>query len=75
MTYIDENRQRVSSESAYLTEEVLARPNLRVVLHSQVTKVLIEKANGETRAIGVEFAKDKRGALHRALATKEIIIS
>lgn len=53
----------------------MARPNLRVVLHSQVTKVLIEKANGETRAIGVEFAKDKRGALHRALATKEIIIS
>jgi choline dehydrogenase len=42
VNYIDERRTRVSAESAYLTEDVLARPNLVVTLHGQVTKILFD---------------------------------
>ncbi|KAI3607674.1 putative gmc oxidoreductase [Moniliophthora roreri] len=42
--------QRVSSEAAYLTADVLARPNLKVAVHAHVTRILFEDVNGETRA-------------------------
>ncbi|KAF9243453.1 hypothetical protein BU15DRAFT_86415 [Melanogaster broomeanus] len=69
-------RERVSAESAYLTPEVLARPNLNVVTLARVTKVLFD-TSGTPRAIGVEFARSKdRGAsgLFRARALKEVIV-
>lgn len=74
MTYVDSKATRVSTETAYLTKDVLARPNLKVVTHAQVTRVLFEKASGETRAVGVEFAKSKTGPFYRARARKEVII-
>lgn len=75
VTYVDEKRQRVSSESAYLTDEVLARPNLNVALHTTVTKILFEQNEGDTRAVGVEFARGKDGPAYRARAVKEVIVS
>lgn len=76
MTYVDENRERVSSESAYLTTTVLNRPNLKVVIHAQVTKILFEERDGEKHAVGVEFAKyDQKGPRFRARSRKEVIIS
>lgn len=74
MTYIDSKRQRVSAESAYLTKDVLARKNLNVVVGAQVTRVLFEKVDGETRAMGAEFANIKNGPRYRALARKEVVI-
>ncbi|ESK94011.1 putative gmc oxidoreductase [Moniliophthora roreri MCA 2997] len=59
MTYVDDKYQRVSSEAAYLTADVLARPNLKVAVHAHVTRILFEDVNGETRAVGVEA-----GAVH-----------
>ncbi|KIJ13402.1 GMC oxidoreductase [Paxillus involutus ATCC 200175] len=76
VTYIDNRGQRVSAESAYLTPEVLARPNLKVVTLARVTKILLE-TSGAPRAIGVEFAEAKdRGASgrFRARALKEVIV-
>ncbi|RDB26168.1 L-sorbose 1-dehydrogenase [Hypsizygus marmoreus] len=74
MTYIDEKRQRVSSESAYLTKDVLARKNLTVAINAQATRVLFEDINGEKRAVGVEFAHSSNGPQYSALSRKEVII-
>lgn len=74
MTYIDERRQRVSSESAYLTKEVLARKNLTVAVNAQVTRILFKTENGEKRAVGVQFANSPQGTRYRALAHKEVIV-
>ncbi|KXN88620.1 L-sorbose 1-dehydrogenase [Leucoagaricus sp. SymC.cos] len=75
MTYIDENRTRVSSETAYLTKEVLARPNLTVVVNATVTKILTEKNGDEIRAVGVEFAKTRKGQRYTVRAKKEVIVA
>ncbi|KAG5646982.1 hypothetical protein DXG03_001705 [Asterophora parasitica] len=71
--------QRVSSESAYLTPDVLARKNLTVAVNAQVTRILFKKEDGgETRAVGVQFANGRnekyRALRYRALARKEVII-
>ncbi|RDB25944.1 Alcohol dehydrogenase [acceptor] [Hypsizygus marmoreus] len=76
VTYVDENATRVSTETAYLTKEVLGRPNLFVALHAQVTKVLFDNSlTGESRAIGVEFAQSETSPRYRARARKEVILS
>ncbi|KAJ7066868.1 hypothetical protein B0H15DRAFT_794219 [Mycena belliarum] len=74
MTYVSPKGERVSSETAYLTEDVLARPNLKVAIHAQVTRVLFEQVNGATRAVGVEFAKSVMGPRYRARARKEVVV-
>jgi len=45
-TYVDSKFRRVSAESAYLTPDVLARPNLTVVIHATGLKVLFDLTNG-----------------------------
>ncbi|KAJ6532086.1 hypothetical protein B0H19DRAFT_1005775 [Mycena capillaripes] len=75
VTYVDHKGQRVSSETAYLTKEVLGRPNLKVAIHAQVTRVIFDQVNGATRAIGVEFANSPNGPRYRARARTEVILS
>ncbi|KAK0193858.1 hypothetical protein F5146DRAFT_1101707 [Armillaria mellea] len=75
MTYVDDKLERVTSETAYLTPEVLARPNLKVVIHAQVTKILVRKTAEEKRACAVEFTNNRDGPMYRARARKEIILS
>ncbi|KII85123.1 hypothetical protein PLICRDRAFT_57055 [Plicaturopsis crispa FD-325 SS-3] len=76
LTYVDEKGRRVSTESAYLTPDVLARPNLKIATHAQVTRVLFEKsADGETRAVGVEFSAAEDAPRYRARAKKEVILA
>jgi choline dehydrogenase len=75
VTYIDENRTRVSSETAYLTKDVLARPNLTVVVAATVTKILLEKNGEEIKAVGVEFAKSRNGQRYTVRAKKEVIVA
>lgn len=78
VSYIDQSGVRVSTESAYLTPSVLARPNLKVVTEARVTHILFDSSpEEEPRAIGVKFsAFDARGAgkSFRALAKKEVIL-
>ncbi|KZP31802.1 GMC oxidoreductase [Athelia psychrophila] len=62
---------RVTTEAAYLTPDVLARPNLKVAVHAHATKVLMEG----TRAVGVEFATCEGGPRFRARARKEVVVS
>ncbi|KAF8133091.1 hypothetical protein K438DRAFT_1739318 [Mycena galopus ATCC 62051] len=75
LTYVDSKSERVSSETAYLTKDVLARPNLKVAIHAQVTRIIFDEVDGTTRAIGVEFARSSKGPRYRAHARKEIILS
>lgn len=75
MTYVDEKYQRVSSEAAYLTPDVLLRKNLTVAINATVTRIIFDKSNRETRAIGVEFAREKGGQRYRARARRDIVLS
>jgi choline dehydrogenase len=76
VTYVDKTATRVSSESAYLTKDVLARPNLTVAIHASVTKVLFEKSKeGVIKAIGVEFAESQNGPKYQAFAKKEVLLT
>ncbi|KAJ8693074.1 hypothetical protein PTI98_010323 [Pleurotus ostreatus] len=81
MTYIDSNGTRVSSESAYLTDEVLSRPNLTVAIYAHTTRILFsEPENGNPRAIGVEIASTKDRDVaepkkYKVFAKNEIVLS
>ncbi|CAL1716995.1 unnamed protein product [Somion occarium] len=75
MTYIDSKGQRVTTETAYLTPTVLARPNLTVATKAYVTRVLFDtKDASKPRAVGVEFA-DSTGAKYQVKARKEVVVA
>ncbi|EIW83808.1 alcohol oxidase, partial [Coniophora puteana RWD-64-598 SS2] len=79
MTYVDSHSERVSTETAYLTDKVLARPNLSVLTRHRVTKLLFERvADGTPCATGVEFvrvADGTNGKKWRVKSRKEVIVS
>ncbi|KAF8907265.1 hypothetical protein CPB84DRAFT_1674893 [Gymnopilus junonius] len=76
MTYISDKYERVSSESAYLTPEVLARPNLKVAINATVTRIMTYELEAKQyRAAGVEFATTLTGPRYVALAKKDVIVS
>ncbi|KAF8527456.1 GMC oxidoreductase [Hysterangium stoloniferum] len=75
MTYIDPTGKRVNTETAYLTPEVLARPNLKVVVNSQVTRILFDAKSGSNpRAVGVEFARNSQGARYQVRVWREVVL-
>ena len=73
MTYITPGGQRVTSESAYLTPKVLARPNLKVITHAHVTRVLFDQSGPSPRAIGAEFTR-RDGDTFQVKARKEVVL-
>jgi choline dehydrogenase len=75
VTYIDETRTRVSSESAYFTKDVLARSNLKVVINATVTQIITEKVGDEVKAIGVEFTRNATGFRYRVKSKRDIVVS
>jgi choline dehydrogenase len=62
-------RRRASAARTYL-RPALKRPNLQLVTHALVHRVLIDGK----RAVGVEFSR-RNGAVERADATREVILS
>ena len=74
VTFISPDGSRVTTERAYLTSEVLARKNLKVITHAHVTRILFDKSGQTPRAVGVEFShgKDQK---YRVKAKKEVIVS
>lgn len=74
VTFITPSGRRVTTEYAYLTPAVLARPNLEVITRAQVTRVLFEKSGSTPRAAGVEFALPA-GEKFRVRARKEVVLS
>lgn len=75
VTYIDSKSRRVTTETAYLTSEVLSRPNLTVGTRSQVTRIIFDTSNGKKRAVGVEFSSVKGGPKYRVKARKEVVLA
>ncbi|TFY63176.1 hypothetical protein EVG20_g6436 [Dentipellis fragilis] len=74
VTYIRDGK-RVTTETAYLTEDVLSRPNLTIATHATVTKLLFETGDAGPQAVGAEFASSADAPRYRARARKEIILS
>ncbi|KAF7791728.1 hypothetical protein EIP86_002752 [Pleurotus ostreatoroseus] len=75
MTYINSQGKRVTTENAYLTEDVLARPNLRVATNASVTRILFDTfPESGIRAVGVEFT-NRQGLEFHAKARKEVVLS
>ena len=89
VTFIDKSGRRVTTESSYLTNDVLRRKNLTIAIHVGVTRVLF--SNGtltkkedslglgasevEPRAVGVEFAREYRKEERFVVrAAKEVIL-
>jgi choline dehydrogenase-like flavoprotein len=62
-------RTRRTPADAYLTDEVRARPNLRIITEATVTKVLFEG----TRASGVAY--EQGGVEHVIQVEREVILS
>ncbi|KAJ7187303.1 alcohol oxidase [Mycena filopes] len=63
---------RSSSATSYLAPEFIKRPNLHVLLHARVTRLL---PTGPKTFRGVEFAQDPNGPRYTLTASKEIILS
>lgn len=74
VTYITPRGRRCTAEYAYLTPEVLARPNLKVITNAHVTRILFDKSGPTPRAVGVEFTQQK-GEKFRVKARKEVVLS
>ncbi|KAJ6452033.1 GMC oxidoreductase [Mycena vitilis] len=74
MTYIDAKGTRVSTQSAYLTPEVLKRKNLSVLTHASVTKIILESTSGSTCAKAVEVSPDQGTLKLQIKARKEVIL-
>lgn len=78
MTFIDSRGRRVTTESSYLTPEVLARANLTVATRATVTRILFEYVQkGEEKlpkAVGVRYM-NLQGEVFEVAARKEVIVS
>ena len=74
--YITQHTLGHSTASAYLTDEILARPNLTVAVSVFTEKIIFKTINGdEPRAVGVQICKEKNGSKFVVRANKEIILS
>ncbi|KAL4965816.1 GMC family oxidoreductase [Aspergillus stella-maris] len=64
---------RSHAGAAYLTPDVLSRPNLRVVTGAQVEKILLDSSVETVTATGVRFTKDNQ--TYTIAATREVILA
>ncbi|KAJ3538326.1 hypothetical protein NM688_g6537 [Phlebia brevispora] len=72
---VDEHGQRSSTATAYLSKDVLARPNLTVAISTMVEKILFDKTGDQPRAVGVELSTSPTSPRYRVTATHEVILS
>ena len=75
MTYVDSRGRRVSTDSAYLTPEVLSRPNLTVAVNASATRIIFDTSESSPHAVAVEFASSKDSPRFRVRAKKEVILA
>ncbi|KAJ7451793.1 aryl-alcohol oxidase [Mycena galericulata] len=64
---------RSSSATSYLAREFISRPNLHVLLHAQVTRVLPSGSN--TKFLTVEFVHNLQAERYTITAKKELVLS
>ncbi len=64
-----------SSATAYLTPEVLERPNLTVAISVTTEKVLFERTpEGTPKAVGVQLSASREGPRFAVRASREVIM-
>ncbi len=66
--------KRSSTYQAFLEGEPERRPNLTIITGAQATRVIVESADGQATASGVEY-RTASGEIHTAYASKEVILS
>lgn len=66
--------KRSSTYHAFLEGDTEDRPNLEVISHAQVTRVILEDDDGQLIARGIEY-RTADGETSVALATKEVVLS
>ncbi|KAL1937412.1 hypothetical protein VTO73DRAFT_13748 [Trametes versicolor] len=72
---VDEKHERSSSATAYLTPEVLKRPNLTVAISVTTEKVLFERTpEGTPKAVGVQLSASRKGPRFAVGASRVVII-
>lgn len=69
-----DTRERSHAGNDYLTKEVRARPNLRVVTEALVTKLILKRDAGQVAAMGIEF-EAKNGQTLQVLAQHEVVLA
>ncbi|KAF5353144.1 hypothetical protein D9758_008758 [Tetrapyrgos nigripes] len=69
------NGERSSSAASYLAPQFRGRPNLHVLLHAHVTRILQTNDSETTSFSGVEFTQDAGSTFQVVTASKEIIVS
>jgi choline dehydrogenase-like flavoprotein len=65
------NRRSYSARAYY--EPNAGRPNLSLLTHALVSRIVLEKTGGEAKATGIEFCSN--GKSYSAKANKEVIVS
>jgi choline dehydrogenase len=74
-TFIDPKGQRSSFATAYLSSEVLQRPNLYVACHARVARLLFDRLSAKDPiAIGVEFQTCRGADIFQVHARREVIL-
>ncbi|QDS69953.1 hypothetical protein FKW77_002449 [Venturia effusa] len=74
-TFIDTKGQRSSAAVAYLTADVIQRPNLKIASGQSVTRIIFDDSGPQPRAAGVEMAASKISPLrYIAKAKKEVLL-
>jgi choline dehydrogenase len=75
-TFIDTKGQRSSAAVAYLTEDVLKRPNLKIASGQIVTKIIFDTSGERPKAVGVQMASSKVSPVkYLAKAKKEVLLT
>lgn len=74
-TFIDTFGQRCSTAVAYLTADVVTRPNLKIASGQTVTRIIFDTSGRQPRALGVEMSASKTAPVsYLAKARKEILL-
>jgi choline dehydrogenase len=74
-TFIDSSGQRASTARAYLTADVVLRPNLKIASGQHVTRIIFDNSGSQPRAVGVEMAASARSPVrYLAKARKEVLL-
>ncbi|KAI0077950.1 GMC oxidoreductase [Panus rudis PR-1116 ss-1] len=72
---VDEAGKRCSTAAAYLTPDVLARPNLTVAIKNTTEKILfVEKDDGSLKAAGIQISAGPDAPKFRVRAKKEVVL-
>ncbi|KAI0072255.1 GMC oxidoreductase [Panus rudis PR-1116 ss-1] len=72
--FITEKGERNHTAAAYLTPDVLARPNLTVAVTTTVEKILFSGEDDSLRAAAVEVSSGPKSPKYRVQAKKEVVL-